>query len=1007
MSPSSSKTNFEQRFLGLFDVAPEERRPTVLLSCFLLLGMATVICLKAVSDATFLSEFNAELLPWVDLAVTVLVGLVVNAYLSWSSRMTLGSLITITQIFLAVNMALFWALLKLGVSWAPILIYVWVGIFAVLIPSQVWSLAGMIFTTRQAKRLFALIGSGGILGAALGGNFAGFVGPRIGFESVLPATIVFVVLSAWIARSLTRNEGVAQLTLEAKGSTPPIVESFRLVRSQRYLLLITAAIFASTVVGTLVKYQFKALAQVHFGSDLDALGSFSGYFYGYIAVISFLFHVLFTGRLLRWAGLSWCLFVLPLGLLLGVGALLFSTTIVAAVAARGADQGFRHSIDRAATELLYVPLAPNLRARVKSFLDMVVSRSADGVASVVLLGIIALAGDQISYVSWAGLVFIALWIVALTGLRREYVNTLRATIERRDIGADELMQELAVSGPSQELEQGLQSSDQRDLEAAVGWIRFTGVAANQVQVAALLTHESSAIRRKAMTAIAAHGTPGCEREALAFVRLETDFEARHLALDYVEAQNEALASTAEREMLAADDRELAAMAAARLVSRGQASGEEAERIFRSTLQTFGEGGPAGRATAARLIELWPHSPESVEWLKRFLEDDDAQVVAAALQSARALAAEVDTAKLIALLGDRRFSRHARAALVAQGARALEGLGACLRDESAPEYLLRQTARVLGEIGGREGSRFLLAYLRRSHQVARRDVLRALIRIRTHSPDLELDREVLDLLIRSALRRYYQTAFLLNGLEGPSTPASDFLARALHERLKRWLDEAFVLLGFLFKEREIRDAYDSIRSGRTEMRANGLEFLDSRLLGNPIRLMLMPALEQHDSQKLLEAGRQLFDLDPAPYASVLRRVLEASDPWLQSCACYVVADSKVVELSAAGRLAAQSCGPRAAGIGGGGLSPAGRLVPRWNNSPLWTAPSGCRKSSCSATSRRTCWRCWRRSRSRSRRPRATRSSRRGRRWARSTWCSKATSKCAAESCGSTTSGRTRR
>ena len=109
MPPPSSKASFKQRFLGFFDVAPEERRPTLLLGCLLLLGMATVICLKAVGDATFLSRFDASLLPWADLAVTLLVGLVVNWYLSWSSRLALGALIAVTQLFLALSIVLFWA----------------------------------------------------------------------------------------------------------------------------------------------------------------------------------------------------------------------------------------------------------------------------------------------------------------------------------------------------------------------------------------------------------------------------------------------------------------------------------------------------------------------------------------------------------------------------------------------------------------------------------------------------------------------------------------------------------------------------------------------------------------------------------------------------------------------------------------------------------------------------------------------------------------------------------
>ena len=109
----------------------------------------------------------------------------------------------------------------------------------------------------------------------------------------------------------------------------PILESLRLVRGNRYLLLIALAIFVSTLAGTLVKYQFKAVAQIHFAGDRDALTSFAGYFYGYIAVFSFIFHTLMTGRLLRWIGLGGCLFILPLSLSVGMGALAFSATLAA------------------------------------------------------------------------------------------------------------------------------------------------------------------------------------------------------------------------------------------------------------------------------------------------------------------------------------------------------------------------------------------------------------------------------------------------------------------------------------------------------------------------------------------------------------------------------------------------------------------------------------------------------------------------------------------------------
>jgi AAA family ATP:ADP antiporter len=369
-------------YLGIRD---GELEPTVLLMLQLMLGIASVICLKAASDSLFLSRFEARHLPYADLAVTGLVGVVVGYYIRLSALWPLNRLIPVSQLFLAGNLLLFWALLRQDVFGAPALLYVWVGTFAILIPSQVWSMAGIVFDTRQAKRLFSLIGAGGIIGAALGGEFASIVGPRIGTENILLGTVAFVLGCVGIGFRLSSFRATAP----AGGDTGVTAaasfrETFRSVRNNRYLTLITLAVALSTIAGTMIKYQFKAIARLNYADQPEALTAFFGDFYGYIAVVSFLFHLLATGRLLRWLGLGLTLLILPSSILLGATVLLFSTSLAAGILARGGDQAFRHSLDRASVELLYVPLARGLRARVKGFVDMVVARWADGVASVLL-----------------------------------------------------------------------------------------------------------------------------------------------------------------------------------------------------------------------------------------------------------------------------------------------------------------------------------------------------------------------------------------------------------------------------------------------------------------------------------------------------------------------------------------------------------------------------------------------------------------------------------------------
>ena len=64
--------------------------------------------------------------------------------------------------------------------------YVWVNCFGIIAPVQAWSFANSLFDTRQAKRLFGLIGAGASLGAITGGVLARFlVGPVGGTVNML------------------------------------------------------------------------------------------------------------------------------------------------------------------------------------------------------------------------------------------------------------------------------------------------------------------------------------------------------------------------------------------------------------------------------------------------------------------------------------------------------------------------------------------------------------------------------------------------------------------------------------------------------------------------------------------------------------------------------------------------------------------------------------------------------------------------------------------------------
>ena len=520
------------------------------------------------------------------------------------------------------------------------------------------------------------------------------------------------------------------------------------------------------------------------------------------------------------------------------------------------------------------------------------TRSADALASIVLVVLGLLGWTQVQHISFVSMVFIAPWLFAVWRLRGEYVKTLRRTIERKDIRSEELLRNLAESTPSAELESSLQGSDQRSLETAIDWIQYGAASAPQAHLVSLLTHTSSTIRRKAMAVVVSHRIPHCEREVLSFLELENDVAARWQALEYLEGQG---GQTAVLEgLLAGTDRELAATVAARLLHHPGARRDEAARVFYAFIEWAAQADVASRVSAARLIGLAPPSEDLHAHLSRALRDPDLEVARAALHSTCSVRPPGEIGFVLERLCDRRFRREAREALVAFGQPALRQLSGALHDHSYGASGRREVFRVMGAIGGQQAADLLLARVERADRAALYEILRSLDRIRRRQPEVRFDREAITGLLIGELRDLYQEAAFLAGMPTQGYVGGvDFLKRALGERLNRRKDEVFHLLALVYPHREILDARHWVFSGRPDLRSNALEFLDSRI-SNPVRQMLLPALEDRGPRRLLDVGQELFDLTEIPYPSVLRHLLDWPDVWLQSCASYVVGEAQIKE-----------------------------------------------------------------------------------------------------------------
>ncbi|MCA9644512.1 MAG: hypothetical protein KC492_27660, partial [Myxococcales bacterium] len=163
--------------------------------------MAAHAVLETARDTLFLSRVAAERLPWAYLMIAGLALILTKANRWVLKRISLGRALTLSLLFGAVvNVGFYFerAANPLLLSFA---LYVWTGLFATVAVVQFWLLQAEALDVDQAKRSFAFIGAGGLVGAVIGSSLAGLLLMRFQPSSLLLASAVLLAVTAFLPRA--------------------------------------------------------------------------------------------------------------------------------------------------------------------------------------------------------------------------------------------------------------------------------------------------------------------------------------------------------------------------------------------------------------------------------------------------------------------------------------------------------------------------------------------------------------------------------------------------------------------------------------------------------------------------------------------------------------------------------------------------------------------------------------------------------------------------------------
>jgi AAA family ATP:ADP antiporter len=872
--------------LGL-DVRQGEWRLTLLLSLGLFLLIAFQSVARAVRQATYVDTHGATSLPWVYLLVAICAYPFLRVYVRWASQVPPHRLMAATESGVAVTTLAFWWLYGHPWEWVPVVFYVWASVVFVVLVSQFWSFATSALDARQAKRLFGLLGTGGLLGGIAGGQLARVASEVSGTRHTLLAASA-VILSAAAISFLLRPAPGGEARPEPAGARPGESRGqeagFGLILRTPHLRRIGFVILLSVVVAQIVDLQFNWAVE-RATTTLGQRTQWFGNFVSLLSLVALLFQLFFTTRIHSTLGVGAAMRILPATIGLGTLAILLAAGFVpelvlgAVFALKVGESGMRYSVDQSTRELLFLPVPSAIRVRAKAVLDVLLLRSAEGLAALLLLpvtfGLLSPVG-----VGWITLALVAAWLVAAGAAYQTYVGSFRDGLKERTLDAVVPIN-LSDIRTVELLVQSLGSTDSRQVLHSLEVLDKNG--RGHLVPPLLLYHDDPEVRCRTLQVLAAanrrDATPLVER------RLGDDHpEVRAEAIRVLTEFNAGDVSTLMLPRLKEVDPKVRAAAVACLVNQGGEAAEPARAALREMLS---DGDPETRAEAMRAIGAI-RSNEFDPFLLQGLDDPDPTVAREGIYAVRRLVERVGfnplyLPRLVSLLQNRRLKLDAREALVSFGDEAVPILAHFLRDRDESIFVRRSLPKTLARIGGATAFTALVESLLVAEDASlRAQIVEALAMQRDEAQRRgvsERIEEAIEAEARRYLRRFAELLTVGRGaarFDGP-VPRWDWreqnlLAQMLAERMEEHLRTLFGLLALPYPPQDVWAAHRSLLSGKRMLRTHALEYLENKLTGAVRRNVFAVIGDLPLDEKLRHATRE-FGVKRVSLAEAVERLLD--------------------------------------------------------------------------------------------------------------------------------------
>jgi ATP:ADP antiporter, AAA family len=884
----------------LAELRDGEAATALMMFAYSFLAMASYNAIKPLSRSKFISDLGADNLPYVLLAAGFLIGILMTGYSWLMARLPRRWGLPITQVGMAAVLIAFWILFQMPATWVSVAFYVAASILGVLLISQFWTLANIVYDPRQAKRLFGFIGGGAPLGGIAGSAFATAFARQIGSTNLLLPSAVGMILSATLVGAIIKRErvdpGAAAAGTGKAHKGVSAIDAFELLRRSKHLQIIALVISFAAIGAAIIEQQLNMAAAAAKGAGAtDSITSFLGQVQLWTSSIGFIIQVWLTSKIHRYLGIGFALMILPVSLGTTGVIMLLNAALWAPSLARVLDQSLRYTVDKTTREILFLPLPADIKLKAKSFVDVTVDRGAKAAGALLLVVLVKPWGLHLDWqhLSYASLAMTVAWIFMALRARRGYLEAFRTSIQRRDVRPEEVRLSGADLTTIETLVQELSHPDATRVVYAIDVLE--SLDKRHLVTPLLLYHESPLVRRRALAALREVRPDIAQQWAPQIRRLlaDPDSQVRQAAVAALGAIRNEDAATVVRPMLDDPDPRIRVTAALALAASDRRDDRaRAGAIFAELTSDASESTRPARRDAASALRQIRHA-DLYLLLMPLLYDPAPEVAEEALGSVRDLGASdfLFVPTLVTLLRNRQLKGSARDVLVSYGEPVVDTLAYILSDKDEDIWVRRHVPSTLAGISSQKSVDALITVLDDPDGFLRYKAVAALQALRRGNDQLTFPAEKIEALAIAESRRYFTHLSLHDNLfHRGGLPADSMLAQALSEKMARAINRTYLLLSLIYPWRDIAAARWTLERGDARTRASASEYLDNLLTGQ-LRKRIMPALEDLPRDEKVRRANLLLRTRPRDVEESLLQLINDDDEVVAAVAIDLVAGQR--------------------------------------------------------------------------------------------------------------------